>query len=561
MLSAYPGLNINLLMALGLLLLLRSSDNRNNFLRAIFSFLAVFFNIRYLLWRVNSTMDPFLTDFESVWQWGFFCSELIAILLLSWHLLILIAKPREIKADIDTVALKTGDTGPPLVDVFIPTFNEGPELLTETIRAAREIDYPNLQVYVLDDGDRDWLEDMCKEGSVKYMRRSERAGFKAGNLNNALKVAKGEYILCLDADFVVKSSILKRILGYFNDRKIGIVQTPQYFSNRDAIQHNLGGHKAWPEEQRVFTDVMQPCRDNWGNAFCYGTNFVIRREYLDAVDGFPTSTICEDLFLTYKLKKFGWITRYHNEGLAIGQAANTLNEFINQRVRWCTGTLQCLFLKDGPILSSNLSVVDRLFFLDPVMFYLSSIWFFFLMISPAIFWWSGIAPFDTDDGHLLMMLAPRMLVSILVLYWLTSRKVVPVVSEMGRYVAIFHTLMAIATTLVKPFSRSFRVTLKENKRDKTSINWSVLWPHLFVVAVTIAGIIYAVSKGIVSDSGLNENIGLILALTVYTFWVGFLSALACIEPELGHSPVSKEGITTSGSIRHSVLAIIKKVIQ
>lgn len=557
--SQFEGFYASLFLGIGLFLLLRTLPNQRNTIRLLFAGFAIFFNLRYFYWRITATLAPFLSSWETLWQWAFFGAELVAISSLCWHLLVLGWRPR--KPEIPTTPDPAHSKQPPLVDVLIATYNEAASLLRPTIEGATKLNYPNFRVHVLDDGDRDWLKDFCQEAGVHYIRRKERTGFKAGNLNHALKIIEGEFIICLDADFVIYPEFINRTLPYFVEPHIGIVQTPQHFRNLDAIQRNLGGEDAWPEDQRVFTDIMQPCRDNWDNAFCYGTNFMVRRVCIDRIGGFPSESICEDFLLTYRLKQHGWITRYHNEELAIGEAADTLNAFITQRVRWCTGTLQCLFLKDGAIRSTKLGTVDRLFYFDSMAYYLSAIWFFFILIAPAVFWWTGYAPFSSDSGHLLMMLAPRVIASTIVLYWLTDRKVIPIVSEIGRYVGIFFLIRAILSTLISPGSRVFKVTDKGLRRDKATFNTVVATPHIILFLVTIAGIAKVLFFGSSEQAAMSENLGLILALSVYAFAVSFISLLACIEPPLSSESSAEVKPTNRGSIRHSAFAILRKAIQ
>lgn len=560
MISKFPGFNANLVLCLGLTLLLSSISSRNRSMRALFALLAIYFNVRYVNWRLATTLAPFDAGLGALWQWALFWAEMLSVLLLSWHFLVLIPRPTP-PPDVDRPPPPSARGGTPSVDVFIATYNEGAELLRATIAAATRLDYEAFTVWVLDDGARDWLRTHCEEVGVRYLARTSREGFKAGNLNHALTHATGEYILCLDADFVVKPRFLRRTLGYFHDPRVALVQTPQHFWNPDAPQLNLGGEAAWPEDQRVFTDVIQPSRDVWDNAFCYGSNFVVRRACLDAIGGFPTQTICEDLFLSYVLKGKGWITRYHDEELALGLAADTLNEFLKQRMRWCTGTLQCLFLRGGPILSRELSLVDRLFFLDPVLFYLSNVWFFVLLVSPAVFWWTGVPPFHSTHGHVLTMLLPRMFLSMLVMYWLTDRKVVPVASEIGRNTGIFYMVATILTTLASPFDRTFDVTLKNTARTSTTVNWKVLAPHALVMVLTLAGVAYNGSLRAAGAWGWDDDFGLMLALTVYACWVHFLSLLTCVEPVLRRDPSLGPPPTADGSIVGMVGALARKVAQ
>ena len=72
------------------------------------------------------------------------------------------------------------------VDVFIPTFNGPYEVLAPAVAAASDLQYPLAEVYVLDDGERPWVREMCERFEVRYLTRTEHSGAKAGNINAAL---------------------------------------------------------------------------------------------------------------------------------------------------------------------------------------------------------------------------------------------------------------------------------------------------------------------------------------------------------------------------------------
>lgn len=164
------------------------------------------------------------------------------------------------------------------VDVFITTYNEPPELVMATARAAQAISYPH-QTWILDDGDRDALRVASAELGIGYVTRGEEwAGkprhAKAGNLNNALLQTTGEFILVLDADMVPDPAILDRTLGYFAaDERLALVQTPQYFVNVPDSDP-LGS------QAPLFYGPIQEGKDGWGAAFFCGSNAVLRREAL-----------------------------------------------------------------------------------------------------------------------------------------------------------------------------------------------------------------------------------------------------------------------------------------
>lgn len=176
------------------------------------------------------------------------------------------------------------------VDVYITTYNEPPELVMATARAAREIRYPH-QTWILDDGDRDALRAASAELGVGYVTRGEEwtgkpRHAKAGNLNNALMQTTGEFILVLDADMVPDPAILDRTLGYFAaDERLALVQTPQYFTNVPDSDP-LGS------QAPLFYGPIQEGKDGWGSAFFCGSNAVLRREALMGLGimGYVTAT-------------------------------------------------------------------------------------------------------------------------------------------------------------------------------------------------------------------------------------------------------------------------------
>ena len=153
------------------------------------------------------------------------------------------------------------------VDVFITTYDEPLEVLRRTAMGARAIQYPH-RTYVLDDGKRDEVMEMAKELGIGYIRRAGNANAKAGNLNFALSVTSGDFILQLDTDHVPLPHIVDRILGYFNDPKVAFIQTPQDFYNTDSFTHvfNEEARTLW-EENRIFYSLLQPGKDRVNASF------------------------------------------------------------------------------------------------------------------------------------------------------------------------------------------------------------------------------------------------------------------------------------------------------
>jgi cellulose synthase (UDP-forming) len=163
------------------------------------------------------------------------------------------------------------------VDVFITTYNEPVEMVEATARAALEIAFPHA-TWVLDDGDRPEMRAAAERLGLGYVTRSSDwvdrpRHAKAGNLNNALFVTEGEFILVLDADQIPDPAILDRTLGWFRDPRVALVQTPQWFSN-------VGDSDPLGSQAPLFYGPIQQGKDGWNAAFFCGSNAVLRRDAL-----------------------------------------------------------------------------------------------------------------------------------------------------------------------------------------------------------------------------------------------------------------------------------------
>src|SRR5947209_10555747 len=116
----------------------------------------------------------------------------------------------------------------PTVDVFVATYDESLVILRRTLTACAQLHYPKdrLDVYVLDDGNREPVRRLAAQLGLHYIARPTHEHAKAGNLNYALARTSGSLLFLLDADMVPKSTALHRMIGYFRDPRMGFVQAP-----------------------------------------------------------------------------------------------------------------------------------------------------------------------------------------------------------------------------------------------------------------------------------------------------------------------------------------------
>ena len=522
---------LNIILPLGLVLVFAGAPVRSATYRWFAVGLLATLTAWYAVWRVTETLPEPAWSPEILWPWLFFAFEAVALVYEAWCLYVLTGySDRTPDADRYEAMLRRRDDLP-TVDVYIATYNEPAPILDATILGALALDYPMnlLRVWVLDDSRRPWLKELCERRGAGYLARPSNEHGKAGNLNYAYPRTDGAFILCLDADFVVEERMLYRMLGFLvADPGVGLVQTPQHFRNPDPIQHNLFGGSAWTEESNYFMTVTQPCRDAHDNAFCVGTGFVVRRAALETLGGFAQGSLSEDLQLTYALLGHGYRTVFLNEELSLGLSPESVPEYVKQRVRWCQGTLQQAFLKTGPFLAPRLTLVQRMFYAETILYWLTFPFLVLLLLAPIIQWYTGVAALRATTADVILVILPRVFARSVILYWLSEGKVVPLVSTVGKVVPAFHLTGAMLKSLFNPFGSPFKVTTKGQSRDGVIIHWSMFG--------IFAGLAVVLAIGMLSNLlGFHEVVAVGELTPLDVLWssgsllILVLAAMVCVE--------------------------------
>ena len=298
------------------------------------------------------------------------------------------------------------DPVPPLknakVDAYIPTYNEDPELLRGTIVAALEMDYPH-ETYVLDDGNRPEVRALTEELGAKYISRDSNIHAKAGNLNHAMEITDGDFIIVFDSDHVAERHFITRTLGYFADDDLAFIQTPHSYYNFDSFQGSLDYDKRfyW-EEGQLFYNIVQPGKNHWNAASFCGSAAIFRKAALESVGLIATESITEDMQTGLRLHSQGWKSLYINERLVSGLAAPDLETFSIQRLRWGEGNLGTIFY-DNPITMKGLSFPQRLNYLALMLSWTTGVQKLILYYTPLLMLLTGVGPVADMTWHLVLI--------------------------------------------------------------------------------------------------------------------------------------------------------------
>jgi cellulose synthase/poly-beta-1,6-N-acetylglucosamine synthase-like glycosyltransferase len=172
---------------------------------------------------------------------------------------------------------------------------------------------------------------------IKYIHRTNRIGFKAGALEEGLKVARGEFVAIFDADFMPTADFLTRLMPHFADPRVGMVQARWGHINQD--------YSLLTKIQSILLDghfVLEHGGRNRAQRFFNfnGTAGVWRRTAIADAGGWQHDTLTEDLDLSYRAQLRGWRFVFVSNVIAPAEVPVEMNAFKSQQHRWAKGSIQ-----------------------------------------------------------------------------------------------------------------------------------------------------------------------------------------------------------------------------
>ncbi len=248
----------------------------------------------------------------------------------------------------------------PFVSVVFPIFNEHHDVLSQSIQAATELDYPKdkLEIVVIDDSDdekqRRNTKKICDQLSITYKFRENRKGFKAGAINSVLHELKGEIIVILDADHSPFPDLIKRLVMPFKDGRMALVQAKLSFRNLDAVTRRSAALV-----HSEFYEVFERGKDVIGTASFSGTTGALRKSILVEIGGMSEDTIVEDADTATILLTRGYKTKFINFYGSVGLTPWDFSSHIGQLWRVTQGTTAVFRKRARTILTSKLSITKK----------------------------------------------------------------------------------------------------------------------------------------------------------------------------------------------------------
>jgi cellulose synthase/poly-beta-1,6-N-acetylglucosamine synthase-like glycosyltransferase/tetratricopeptide (TPR) repeat protein len=391
------------------------------------------------------------------------------------------------------------------VDVFVPTYNEDPDLLRVTLQACVAMDYPH-KTYLCDDGGTDarindpqkgpaaaeraaLLKAICAEVGAIYSTRPKNEHAKAGNLNYAFARTDGEFILIFDADHVPDRNFITRLLGYFSDEKLAFVQTPHAFYNFDSFQARWNhDRKQYWEEGQLFYHVIQPGRNYWNAPIFAGSAAMFRRKALAEVGYIAMETITEDMHTGLRMHSRGWKSLGISTRMISGQAAQDVTTFHSQRLRWGEGNLSVLAY-DNPLTTRGLGWGQKLCYLATMINWCGGLFKLPIYLTPLLMLFSGIPPVKEFTWVLAVIMSAYMAVSILGTKFVSNGYGSIWYSELFMMASFWTQVRGTMRAAFLRKLQQFVVTAKRG-RQSNSI-WPFIRPQAYLIAASVAALLWA----------------------------------------------------------------------
>lgn len=255
---------------------------------------------------------------------------------------VLFAKPQSIPEPLSAESEEDRENWP-YVSLLVAAKNEE-AVISDLVKTICNIDYPTsrYELWVIDDYSTDKtpevLEKLVEEyAQLRVFRRgSDASGGKSGALNQVLPMTKGEILAVFDADAIVTSDLLRRVLPMFERSQVGAVQVRKAIANAPLNFWTRG-----QESEMALDSFFQQQRTAIGGiGELRGNGQFVRRSALEGCGGWNEETITDDLDLTIRLHLDNWDIEFLAFPAVLEEGVTSALALWHQRNRWAEGGYQ-----------------------------------------------------------------------------------------------------------------------------------------------------------------------------------------------------------------------------
>jgi cellulose synthase (UDP-forming) len=393
-------------------------------------------------------------------------------IVLGWVNYAALAKPEHRAARPGrTVAIFTTSTpGEPLA------------MFDRTLDACRRIRYPHT-TYLLDDTRDPRFRELAERHGAVCLELLDVPGAKAGKINRALATTSEELVLVLDPDHVPFPEFLDRVIGHFDDDRVGFVQVSQAYYNQARSFTAAGA----AEQTYAFYGPGQMGLYGHGACVAIGANCTFRRAALGSIGGHGIG-LAEDLVTAIRLHAAGWKSVYVPEVLSRGLVPEDLGSFYRQQLKWARGVYEVAFT-ELPQLARRLRWRQRLSYLAIGTYYLFGVTTPLFLAIPYLFLWMGVQPATMRFAEFVTVAAPVGVIGALI-YLVMQRWLCDRATERGLHwrglalkIACWPVFLAGTLLAIVRADVPYIPTAKEAVRGRFV---RLAWPQLVLITAYVA---------------------------------------------------------------------------
>jgi cellulose synthase (UDP-forming) len=150
-----------------------------------------------------------------------------------------------------------------------------------------------------------------------------------------------------------------------------------------------------------------------------------------------------------------------------------------------------------------------------------------VLAAPMVYWMTGTPVIDTHIDALVYYQLPFTIGICMMMFVLSERRAVPILSDIGQMISSFVIMRAVAVALVKPWGHPFKVTPKGKSTDRVVIHWFLAWPFLLLAGGIVLGLAANVSPYSPVNGLPGYDINVVWSLVDIVLLL--ITAAACVE--------------------------------
>jgi len=357
------------------------------------------------------------------------------------------------------------DDAPP-VTVLLPCFNEGRNI-EETVKHLFNQNYPNLEIIAINDGSTDDTASKLETLKLSFPQLKvlhQQNNGKANALNYGLSEADGEIIVGIDGDSVLDYDAIGYMVEHFrgSPKVSGVTGNPRVRTRSTAIGKIQTG------EFSSIIGLIKRAQRIYGMVFTIsGVVCAFRKSALDAINGWNTDMVTEDIDVSWRLQLNGGQVRYEPRALCWVLMPETLRGLFRQRLRWAQGGGE-VFLR---YFTTSLKWENRRFWILMFEYMLSVIWCYSVILF--ILTWSMTSLFS-DFSY----------------------------SMAGDFISYFGGAL-VAISFIQ-FTVSFIIDSRYDKKIFRCAYWCIWYPFVYWI-LNIITVVIAFPKAVMRQKGRNAT--------------------------------------------------------